>query len=58
MILRKLATALESATIDITKDGDEFTMKTTTTLKSGEVKFKLNQEFTEHTMDGRDVQVL
>ncbi|XP_055335822.1 fatty acid-binding protein, liver-like [Paramacrobiotus metropolitanus] len=53
--LRKLATLVESATIDITKDNDVYTMKTTTTVKNHEVKFKLGEQFTEHTMDGRDV---
>nr|WPK49593.1 FABP1 [Macrobiotus joannae] len=57
-VYRKLATTVESATIDITKQGDEYTLKTTTAVKSHELKFKLNQEFTEQTMDGRTVQAI
>ncbi|OQV22369.1 putative Cellular retinoic acid-binding protein 1 [Hypsibius exemplaris] len=55
-ILRKLATTVESATVEITKNGEEYTIKTTTAVKSAEIKFKLGEPFTEHTMDGRDVE--
>ncbi|XP_055332981.1 sodium/calcium exchanger regulatory protein 1-like [Paramacrobiotus metropolitanus] len=56
-VYRKLATTVESATVEIIKTGgDEYTMKTVTAVKSHELKFKLNQEFTEQTMDGRALQ--
>nr|WPK49596.1 FABP1 [Mesobiotus philippinicus] len=58
LVYRKMATAVESATIEITKHGDDYIMKTVTPLKNHEMKFKLNQEFTEQTMDGRTVQTV
>nr|WPK49587.1 FABP1 [Macrobiotus sp. 1 JF-2023a]WPK49595.1 FABP1 [Macrobiotus sp. 2 JF-2023a]WPK49602.1 FABP2 [Macrobiotus sp. 1 JF-2023a] len=57
-VYRKLATTVESATIEVTKTGDEYLLKTTTAVKSSELKFKLNQEFTESTIDGRAVQTV
>jgi len=55
-ILRKLATTVEWASVEITRDGDLYMMKTTTAVKSAELKFKLGEPFKEHTMDGRDVE--
>lgn len=43
-------------TVEITKDGDTYTMKTTTTFKTTEIKFKLGEEFEETTADGRVVK--
>ncbi|GAV05213.1 FABP5 [Ramazzottius varieornatus] len=45
-----------SATVEITKIGqDEYSIKTVTSIKQAEIKFKLGQEFVEKTLDGRDV---
>jgi len=41
---------------EITANGDEITIKTTTTFKTTEIKFKPGQEFDETTADGRDVK--
>lgn len=41
----------------ISLEGDEFTIKTSSTFKSTEIKFKPGQEFEETTADGRTVKV-
>ena len=55
MLLRKAATASTPVT-EITEAGGEWTVKTSTTLKTMELKFKLGEEFDEKTPDGRDVK--
>ena len=57
MLLRKAATA-SSPVFEVTYDGDSETwnFKTSTVLKSMELKFKLNEEFDEKTPDGREVK--
>lgn len=45
-----------SPTIELNKNGDEFSLKTTSTFKNTEIKFKLGQEFDEDTPDGRSVK--
>ncbi|XP_055346872.1 fatty acid-binding protein-like [Paramacrobiotus metropolitanus] len=55
-IKRKLASAMDSATVEITKTGDEYHLKTVTPVKTSEVKFVLNETVPEKTMDDRDVQ--
>ena len=54
-LTRKLGGAT-SPVVEVTKDGDTYTMKTESTFKNTEVKFKLGQEFDEETPDGRDVK--
>lgn len=44
-------------TIEITKERDEFTIRTLTTFKNNEIKFKLGVTFHEVTIDGRHCQV-
>lgn len=44
-------------TIEISVDGDNWTIKTITTIKTTEITFKLNEEFNETTADGRKVKV-
>ena len=56
-LLRKVANSQKTAQVEITKNGDEYTIKTVTSVKTIEVKFKLNEEFKETTLDGRDVNV-
>merc|ERR1712215_456648 len=53
-LLRKAATA-STPVMDITEDGGVWTIKTSTTLKTMELKFKLGEEFEETTPDGREV---
>lgn len=55
-ILRNLAKT-SKPTIEITLDGDVYTIKTITTLKTTEIKFKLGEEFEETRMDGKTVKV-
>ncbi|MER5865925.1 lipocalin/fatty-acid binding family protein [Kitasatospora sp. NPDC002040] len=51
---RKLA-ASSKPTVELTEDGDAFTLKTTTTFKTITLAFTLGQEFAEETDDGRKV---
>ncbi|KAK3867456.1 hypothetical protein Pcinc_027090 [Petrolisthes cinctipes] len=56
MVMRKMGNAA-TPTVEITKDDDgTYTLKTTTTFKTSEIKFKLGQEFEETTLDGRCVK--
>lgn len=51
-VIRKVAIKV-SPTIEISVDGDgHFTVKTTSTFKNSEIKFKLGEEFEEKRMDG------
>jgi len=54
-VLRNLAKT-SNPVVEITKDGEEFTLKTTTTFKTSEIKFKLGEEFEEARMDGAKVK--
>jgi hypothetical protein len=56
-LLRKVANSQKTARVEVTKNGDEYNMKTITSVKTTEVKFKLAEEFKETTLDGRDVNV-
>jgi len=56
-LLRKAATA-STPIMEVTKEGDVYTIKTSTVLKSMELKFKLGEEFEETTPDGRDVTAI
>lgn len=57
LLKRKLANAMEVATVDITRSGSTYTIKTTTPLKTHEVTFVLGMTMHETTIDGREVQV-
>lgn len=48
---------MAASTLEITKDGDEYTMKTISSMKTIETKFKLDQEFDDKLMDGRECRV-
>merc|ERR1711874_79532 len=52
--LRKAA-SISTPVLEITEEGGIWTVKTSTTLHSAELKFKLNEEFDETTPDGREV---
>merc|ERR1711956_204738 len=56
-LLRKSAT-VSTPQMDVTEDGGVWTIKTSTTLKTMELKFKLGEEFDETTPDGREVTAL
>merc|ERR1712212_922626 len=54
-LLRKAAT-VSTPVVEITEDNGVWSIKSSTTLKSMELKFKVGQEFEETTPDGRDVK--
>jgi hypothetical protein len=57
--MRKMA-ATATPTTEISQggpNGDEWTIKTSTTFKTTEIKFKLGEEFDEETADGRKCKV-
>lgn len=56
-ILRKLITSMAASTLEITKDGDEYTLSTISAMKTIQTKFKLDQEFDDKLMDGRECKV-
>jgi len=56
-LLRKAAT-VSTPVMDITEDAGTWTIKTSTTLKTMELKFKIGEEFEESTPDGREVTAL
>lgn len=46
------AGALAKPVVEILQDGEFFIIRTTTTFKTSEIKFKLDEEFEETRMDG------
>eukprot|EP00088_Acartia_fossae_P071826 TRINITY_DN9953_c0_g1_i1.p1 TRINITY_DN9953_c0_g1~~TRINITY_DN9953_c0_g1_i1.p1 ORF type:complete len:138 (-),score=43.68 TRINITY_DN9953_c0_g1_i1:54-467(-) len=54
-LLRKAAT-VSTPQMEITEDAGTWSIKTSTTLKTMELKFKLDEEFDETTPDGREVR--
>lgn len=55
MVLRKMGNTV-SPTVELVKEGDEYTFNTVSTFKSSSIKFKLDTEFDEETLDGRKVK--
>ncbi|XP_051171492.1 fatty acid-binding protein, muscle isoform X2 [Leptopilina boulardi] len=55
LMTRKMGAAV-SPIVEVTLDGDEYTMNTTSTFKNSEIKFKPGVEFDEETPDGRKVK--
>merc|ERR1712123_69926 len=53
-LLRKAAT-VSTPVMEVSEEGGVWTIKSSTSLKSMELKFKLGEEFEETTADGRDV---
>merc|ERR1711862_340281 len=53
-LLRKAATA-STPVMEVTEEGGVWTIKTSTVLKSMELKFKVGEKFDETTPDGRNV---
>jgi len=56
-VMRNLAKT-SSPTVEITKDGDTYSLKTTTAIKTSEIKFELGKEFEEDRMDGKKVKTV
>merc|ERR1711994_257188 len=56
-LLRKAAT-VSTPVMEVSEDGGVWTIKTSTTLKSMELKFKLGEKFEETTPDGREVEAI
>merc|ERR1712105_276176 len=56
-LLRKAANA-STPVMEICEEGGVWSIKTSTTLKSMELKFKLGEEFEEKTPDGREVTAI
>ncbi|XP_020296909.1 myelin P2 protein isoform X2 [Pseudomyrmex gracilis] len=55
MVTRKMG-ATVSPTVELTEKDGVYTLKTTSTFKNTEIKFKLGEEFDEETADGRKVK--
>ena len=53
LVMRKLG-ATSKPTVELIKNNDEWTLKTSTAMKTTEVKFKMGEEFDETTYDGRE----
>merc|ERR1712018_761308 len=54
-LLRKAAT-VSTPVMEVSEEAGVWTIKTSTTLKSMELKFKVGEEFEETTPDGREVK--
>jgi len=57
LVVRKMGSAA-SPVIELTKNGDEYTLTSQSTFKNTSITFKLGEEFEEETPDGRKVQAL
>ncbi|XP_078540768.1 cellular retinoic acid-binding protein 1 [Lissotriton helveticus] len=58
-MLRKVAGAAASKPhVEIRQDGDRFYIKTSTTVRTTEINFKIGEEFSEETVDGRKCKSL
>ncbi|XP_017062171.1 fatty acid-binding protein, muscle [Drosophila ficusphila] len=55
LVTRKMGNSL-SPTVEVTKEGDTYTLTTTSTFKTSAISFKLGEEFDEETLDGRNVK--
>ncbi|XP_066974470.1 sodium/calcium exchanger regulatory protein 1 [Macrobrachium rosenbergii] len=55
LVMRKMGNTA-TPTVEITQEDDTYSMKTVTTFKTTEIKFKLGEEFEETTADGRVVK--
>lgn len=54
--MTRKAGGLTSPAVELSKEGDNYVMKTTSTFKDTEIKFTPGVEFDEKTPDGRDVK--
>jgi len=55
LVVRKMGNAV-SPVVELTQNGDEFTLTSQSTFKNTSITFKLGEEFEEETPDGRKVQ--
>lgn len=55
LIMRKMGNQVYP-TVELIKEGDSYTLNTTSTFKSSSIKFKEGEEFDEVTVDGRNVK--
>lgn len=57
-MLRKVAVAAASKPhVEIRQNGDQFYIKTSTTVRTTEIQFTVGEEFAEETVDGRKCKV-
>lgn len=54
-VLRKIGNST-TPTVELKKDGDQYTLVTSSTFKTSTITFKLGEEFDEETLDGRKVK--
>ncbi|KOC64879.1 Fatty acid-binding protein, muscle [Habropoda laboriosa] len=54
-VTRKMGSSV-SPVVELTENDGLYTLKTTSTFKNSEIKFKLGEEFDEETPDGRKVK--
>ncbi len=58
-MLRKVACAAASKPhVEIRQNGEQFYIKTSTTVRTTEINFQIGQEFNEETVDGRKCKVI
>jgi len=57
LVVRKMGNAA-SPVIELTKNGDEYTLTSHSTFKNSTTIFKLGEEFEEETPDGRKVKAV
>jgi len=55
MMLRQVGNSIYP-TVELTKNGDEYTFSTSSTFKNTAIKFKEGEEFEEETLDGRKIK--
>lgn len=57
-MMRKIAVAAASKpAVEIKQENDTFYIKTSTTVRTTEINFKIGEEFEEQTVDGRPCKV-
>lgn len=57
-MLRKVAVAAASNPhVEIRQDGEQFYIKTSTSVRTTEINFHIGEEFDEETVDGRKCKV-
>jgi len=57
LVVRKMGNAA-SPVVELTKNGDEYTLTSQSTFKNTTTVFKLGEEFEEETPDGRKVKAV
>ncbi|XP_066590527.1 sodium/calcium exchanger regulatory protein 1 isoform X2 [Prorops nasuta] len=55
LVTRKMGSTV-SPVVELTESDGTYTLKTSSTFKNSEIKFKLGEEFDEETPDGRKVK--